>query len=51
MPAALTQPRPEDAAKIPENRKPMSETEMRVRVKAQQGRVVFPVFVSLLFCV
>lgn len=28
---------PEEAAVIPENRKPMSETEVRVRTKAQQG--------------
>jgi hypothetical protein len=30
-------PSPEEAAIIPENRKPMSETEVRVRTKAQQG--------------
>lgn len=37
VPASLMQPLPEDAAAIPDNRKPMSETEMRVRSKAQQG--------------
>lgn len=37
VPAALTLPAPEEAAVIPENRKPMSEAEVRVRQKAQQG--------------
>lgn len=37
VPASLLQPAPEQAAAIPDNRKPMSETEMRVRSKAQQG--------------
>ncbi len=37
LPASLTMPSPEEAVVIPENRKPMSETEVRVRTKAQQG--------------
>jgi cyclophilin family peptidyl-prolyl cis-trans isomerase len=37
LPPSLVMGDPEEARAIPENKKPMSETEIRVRTKAQQG--------------